>query len=102
MPNSTPRRPLPDLGPDVARRFWAKTAVDDDGCQVWDGTMQGPTQGRVSIAGQTWNAQRVAYGLLHAGELREDQMVSARCGKGWCCDADHLVAIAFPRKRDPR
>ena len=93
-----PRHPLGDLGPqldlgpEVAKRFWAKVEVDSDGCWNWTACRSPKGYGLFGFAGRLRPAHRLAYEVL-VGPIPKGLTIDHLCRNRACIRPSHLEPV---------
>lgn len=86
----------------IARLFWNKINLRDDGCWEWTGAMFPHGYGRIAFSKRSLYPHRVSY-ELHKGAIPEGLHVDHLCRNRECCNPAHLEAVTSNEntKRSP-
>jgi hypothetical protein len=97
-----------DLGDAFLARFWAKVAIVQGECWLWQAGTDGKGYGVIGYRYRVLLAHRVAYSIHHGSVPQA--LVLHECDVQRCCNPDHLhlgdhdrnMAEASERSRLPR
>ena len=76
----------------LLERIEAKTFKAEDGCWYWEGAINSPPYGRISVNGEQQQAHRVVYELF-VGPIPKDHDVAHLCQTKSCVNPRHLMAM---------
>jgi hypothetical protein len=76
----------------LINRFVARVAVDQNGCWLWQGTMNWKGYGRISIGDREIGAHRVSYEIF-VGPIPDGLEIDHLCKVRGCVNPDHLEPV---------
>ena len=82
------------LSPTEIVRFLGKVAIDDNGCWVWSGYVDGQGYGQFKAQGKAYWAHRLAFHTF-CRRLRNSHSIDHKCHNPRCVNPDHLRAISL-------
>jgi hypothetical protein len=71
------------------KEFWALAQPQEDGCWIWQGSLNGRGYGRAYVGSGQDNAHRIAYRAVH-GEIPDGMHVLHTCDVKRCVNPYHL------------
>jgi len=74
-------------------RFWAKVAIQDNGCWDWSGSLSSNGYGFIWHNGHSVRAHRFAYEYFNNSPIPSDKEVDHLCRNHRCVNPDHLDVV---------
>ena len=99
MVSATDRKPrpmrtvqIPLLDEAAKKRFESKYEVDESGCWLWQGCLNGKGYGRFYYSGTQYMSHRVAY-TIQKGPITDGLFIDHLCRTRNCANAEHMELV---------
>ena len=80
------------FGQEMHDRWARKVSPSEDGCWLWQASLNSRGYGLISAGGKLMLAHRYAY-LAYTGELDNSLQIDHRCMNKACVNPDHLAQV---------
>ena len=82
----------PEHKPLILQRLRERVIIDENGCHIFQGSLNHDGYGVFEVAGIRWGAHRAAY-IVSKGDIPDGLRLDHLCRVRNCCNPDHLEPV---------